>query len=74
VTVELWDDDVVLARELWWHGKARIVLSTVRPKAAAVALVEDEVPAAIGRQQRVVEHKQATEKLARGWVGTEEVW
>jgi hypothetical protein len=32
------------------------VLPMVRPKAATVALVGDEVPAAIGRQQEVDEH------------------
>jgi hypothetical protein len=72
--VELHRDDVVLARGLWWHGKAQIVLSTVRPRAATVALVGDETLVTIGRQQRVFEHEQATGKLARGWIGTEEVW
>jgi hypothetical protein len=32
---ELRDDDVVLATVLCWRGKARVVLPTVRPKAAA---------------------------------------
>jgi hypothetical protein len=46
----------------------------VRPKAAAAVLVGGEVPVEIGRQQRVVEHEQATGKLGRGWIGAEEVW
>jgi hypothetical protein len=50
VTIELQGDDVVLARESWGCGNARIVLSTVRPKAATMALVGDEAPVAIGRQ------------------------
>jgi hypothetical protein len=50
------------------------VLPTVRPKAATAALVGGEVSVGIGRQQRVVEHEQATGKLARGWIGAEEVW
>jgi hypothetical protein len=37
--VELHRDDVVLARRLWWRGRARSELPTVRPKAAAAALV-----------------------------------
>jgi hypothetical protein len=54
VVVELRGDDVVLARESWGCGDARIVLPTARPKAA---LVGDEAPVAIGRQQGVNEHK-----------------
>jgi hypothetical protein len=57
VVVELWGDDVVLARESWGCGNARIVLPTVRPKAATVVLVGDEAPAAIGGQQGVDEHE-----------------
>jgi hypothetical protein len=57
VVVELRGDDVVLARELWGCGNARIVLPTVRPKAAMAALVGDEAPAAIGGQQGVDEHE-----------------
>jgi hypothetical protein len=64
----------VLARVFWRRGKARGELSTTRPKAATAALVGGEVPVEIGRQQRVVEHEQATVKLARGWIGAEEVW
>jgi hypothetical protein len=64
----------VLARMFWQRRKARGELSTTRPKAAAAALVGGEVLVEIGRQQRVVEHEQATGKLARGWIGAEEVW
>jgi hypothetical protein len=71
VTVELWDDDVVLARELWGCGTAWIVLSTVWPKEATMALVGDEAPVAIGRQQGVDEHERATGKLAQGLIGAE---
>jgi hypothetical protein len=74
VVVELRGDDVVLARELWWRGKARIVLPTVRPKVATVALVGDEALVTIGRQQGVVEHERATGKLARGLIGAEDAW
>jgi hypothetical protein len=62
--VELHRADVVLAMGLWWRGKARSELSTMRPRAATVALVEDETLVTIGRQQRVVEHEQAMGKLA----------
>jgi hypothetical protein len=58
----------------WRRRKARGELSTTRPKAATAALVGGEVPVEIGRQQRVIEHEQATGKLARGWIGAEEVW
>jgi hypothetical protein len=64
----------VLARGLWWRGSARSELPTVRPKTAAAVLVGGEVPVEIGRQQRVIEHEQATGKLGRGWIGAEEVW
>jgi hypothetical protein len=64
----------VLARMFWRRRKARGELSMTRPKAATAALVGGEVPVEIGRQQRVVEHEQATGKLARGWIGAEEVW
>jgi hypothetical protein len=64
----------VLARVFWRRGKARGELCTTRPKAATAALVGGEVPVEIGRQQRVVEHEQETGKLARGWIGAEEVW
>jgi hypothetical protein len=57
VVVELRGDDVVLARESWGCGNARIVLPTVRPKAATAALVEDEAPATIGGHQGVDEHE-----------------
>jgi hypothetical protein len=72
--VELHRDDVVLARGLWWRKSARSELPTVRPRAATVALVGGGAPVEIGRQQRVVEHEQATGKLARGWIGAEEGW
>jgi hypothetical protein len=64
VVVELRGDDVVLARESWGCGDAQIVLPTVRPKAATAALVGDEAPVAIGRQQGVDEHERANGKLA----------
>jgi hypothetical protein len=54
--VELHRDDVVLARRLWWHGRARSELPTVRPKAATVALVGGGAPVAIGGQLVVDEH------------------
>jgi hypothetical protein len=57
VVVELRGDDVVLARESWGCGDARIVLPAARLKAATAALVGDEAPVAIGRQQGVDEHK-----------------
>jgi hypothetical protein len=57
VIVELRGDDVVLARESWGCGDARIVLPTVRPKAATAALVGGEAPAAIEEQQGVEEHE-----------------
>jgi hypothetical protein len=57
VVIELHGDDVVLARESWWRGDARIELSTRRPKAAMAALVGDEAPVAIGGQQGVDEHE-----------------
>jgi hypothetical protein len=57
VVVKLHGGDVVLARELWWQGKARRVLPTVRPKAATAALVGGEAPAAIEEQQEVDEHE-----------------
>jgi hypothetical protein len=57
VVVELRGYDLVLARESWGCGNARIVLPTVRPKAATAALVGDEAPAAIGGQQGVDEHE-----------------
>jgi hypothetical protein len=56
VVVELRGDDVVLARESWGCGDARIVLPAARPKAATAVLVGDESPIAIGRQQGVDEH------------------
>jgi hypothetical protein len=74
VVVELRGDDVVLARESWGCGDARIMLPTVRPKAATAALVGDEAPVAIGRQQGVDEHERATGKLARGLIGAEDAW
>jgi hypothetical protein len=74
VVVELRGDDVVLARESWGCGDARILLSTVRPKAATAALIGDEAPVAIGRQQGVDEHEPATGKLARGLIGAEDAW
>jgi hypothetical protein len=54
--MELHRDDVVLARGLWWRGRARSELPTVRPKAAAAALVGGEAPVAIGGQLMVEEH------------------
>jgi hypothetical protein len=57
VVVELHGDDVVLARESGWRGRARSELPTVRPKAATAALVEDEAWTAIGGQQEVDEHE-----------------
>jgi hypothetical protein len=56
VAVELRGGDVVLARELWWRGKARSKLSTVRPKAATAALVGGEAPVAIGGQLVLDDH------------------
>jgi hypothetical protein len=47
----------VLARVLWWREDARIVLPTVRPKAATAALVGGEAPVAIEEQQGVDEHE-----------------
>jgi hypothetical protein len=42
VVVELRGDDVVLARELWWRGKARSELSTrSRRRRRTVAVGED---------------------------------
>jgi hypothetical protein len=42
VVVELRGDDVVLARELWWRGKARSELSTrSRRRRRSVAVGED---------------------------------
>jgi hypothetical protein len=64
----------VLAKRSRGCGKAGVVLPTGRPRAAKAALVGGEVPVGIRRQQRVVEHEQATGKLARGWIGAEEVW
>jgi hypothetical protein len=64
VVVELRGDDVVLARELWGRGDARIGLPTMRPRAATAALVGDEAPVEIGRQQMVDEHEGAIGKLA----------
>jgi hypothetical protein len=49
-------DDVVLATVSCWRGKPRVELSTMRPRAAAAALVGDKTPIAIGRQWLVVEH------------------
>jgi hypothetical protein len=72
--VELQKDGVVLARGLWRRGSTRSELPTVGPKAAMAALVGGEAPVEIGRQQGVVEHEQAMGKLARGWIGAEEVW
>jgi hypothetical protein len=57
VVVELWGDDVVLARESWWRGDARSELSTMRPKAATTALVGDEAKTTIVGQQGVEEHE-----------------
>jgi hypothetical protein len=57
VVVELHGDDVVLARESWWPGDARIELSMMRPKAVTAALVGDRAPATIGGQQGVDEHE-----------------
>jgi hypothetical protein len=57
VVVELHGDDVVLARESWWRGDARIELSMMGPKAATTALIGDEAPAAIGGQQGVDVHE-----------------
>jgi hypothetical protein len=74
VVVELRSDDVVLARESWRCGDTRIVLPTVRPKAATAALVGNEAPVAIGRQQGVDEHERATGKFARGLIGAEDAW
>jgi hypothetical protein len=50
-----------------------VVLPTVRPKAAAVALVGDKASVEIGEDQWVVEHEQDTRKLVRVLVGAEEV-
>jgi hypothetical protein len=57
VVVELRGDDVVLARELWGCGDARVGLPTMGPKAATAALVGDEALAAIGGQQGVNEYE-----------------
>jgi hypothetical protein len=73
VVVELRGDDVVLARELWGRGDARVGLPTMRPRAATAALVGDEAPVEIGRQQMVDEHEGATGKLARELIGAEDV-
>jgi hypothetical protein len=72
--VELHKDDVVLARGLWWRGSARSELPTMRPKVATAAFVGGEALVEIGRQQVVNEHERASGKLARGWIGAEEVW
>jgi hypothetical protein len=47
---------VVLATVSCWRGRARVELSTMRPSAAAAALVGDEAPIAIGGQRLVGEH------------------
>jgi hypothetical protein len=57
VVVELRGDAVVLARESWGCGGARIGLPTMGPTAAMAALVGDEAPAAIEEQQGVDEHE-----------------
>jgi hypothetical protein len=57
VVVELWGYDVVLARELWGCGDARIGLPTMGPKAATTVLVGDEAPAEIRGKQEVDEHE-----------------
>jgi hypothetical protein len=54
--VELHQDDVVLARGLWWRGSARSELSTRSRRRRRTVAVRDEVPVEIGTQQRVVEH------------------
>jgi hypothetical protein len=51
--VELRGGDVVLAKGSWGCGEARVVLPTVRPKAA---LVGGETPVEIGGQWLVNEH------------------
>jgi hypothetical protein len=57
VVVELWGYDVVLARELWGCGDARIGLPTMGLKAATTALVGDEASAEIRGKQEVNEHE-----------------
>jgi hypothetical protein len=61
--MELHRDDVVLARGLWWRRSAQSELPTVGPKAATAALVGGEALVEIGRQLRVVEHRQAMGNL-----------
>jgi hypothetical protein len=53
---QLQGDDVVLATVLCWRGRARVELSTVRPRTAAAALVGNEVPVEIGWPRVVEEH------------------
>jgi hypothetical protein len=71
--MELHKDDVVLARGLWWRGSARSELPTMGLKVVTAALVGGEALVEIGRQQVVIEHERASGKLARGWIGAEEV-
>jgi hypothetical protein len=72
--VELHGVDVVLVRESWWRGDARIELSTMRQKAVTAALIGDRAWVAIGGQQRVDEHEQGMGKLARGLMGARDAW
>jgi hypothetical protein len=46
----------VLARGLWWRGRARSELPMVRPKAAAAVLVGGEAPVEIRGQLMAEEH------------------
>jgi hypothetical protein len=72
--VELHKDDVVLARVLWWRGKARSELSTRSRRRRRTVAVGDEASVAIGKQQGVEEHQRAMGKLAQGLIGVEEAW
>jgi hypothetical protein len=49
VVVELRGDDVVLARELWWRGKARSELSTRSRRRQRTVAVGEDASVEIGR-------------------------
>jgi hypothetical protein len=46
----------VLARGLWWRGRARSELSTVNRRRRRTVAVGDEAPVEIGGQRLVDEH------------------
>jgi hypothetical protein len=69
VVVELRGDDVVLARESWGCGDARIGLPMMGPKAATTALVGDEVRLQLEGNRGSTTTSEQRGSLHGGWLG-----